>query len=338
MFTFLFRSVGTSLAIIVLSILLASCASISIDQPKDKSVGVAMPQDIVVTEKGNAVLGTPYLDNFDLSHYNGQNWQYVPRSTLRFVSPGQHTLSVPARDNYWGTNISQSSSFSVASCPLCYSCQTGTVHPITGQCCNNGTCDAWTAGNFGPRFFNSLNCPKFTFPGSSKTWQDFDCIGTNYAQVGGAATTSRQMLAVSFTPLQAGQLKHIQAPVGWLSGTNSLLVWVTADSNNSPGGVIESLTVTNVRTQPTPTTVDAPAHIFSNTRPQLAAGTRYWLVMGPGAADTRIAWNLTVDLDDVSTPGVTTYLLNTTNSNVSGPWAPKSNLQELRPAFEIDVQ
>lgn len=336
MFTSLFRSVGSSLAPIVLTTLLASCASISIDQPKDKSVGVTMPQNIVVTENGNAVLGTPYLDNFDLSHYNGQNWQYVPQSTLRFVSPGQHTLFVSARDNYWGTNISQSSGFSVASCPLCYSCPVGTVHPITGQCCNNGACDAWTAGNFGLPSLNSVKCQQFTFPGSTKTWQDFDCIGTNYAQISGAATSSQQMLAVSFTPQQAGRLQHIQAPVGWLSGTNSLLVWVTADSNNFPGAVIESLTVNGVRTQPTPTTVDAPAHIFSSTHPQLAAATRYWLVMGPGAADTKIAWNLS--LDDMSIPAATTYLLNTTTSNVGGPWAPKSNLQELRPAFEIEVQ
>lgn len=45
-----------------------------------------------------------------------------------------------------------------------------------------------------------------------------------------------------------------------------------------------------------------------------------------------------LSLDDVSTPGMTTYLLNTTNSSVAGPWAPKSNLQELRPAFEIDIR
>ncbi|HYX46045.1 MAG TPA: choice-of-anchor R domain-containing protein, partial [Sphingomicrobium sp.] len=226
--------------------------------------------------------------------------------------------------------------FSVAGCPLCYSCPVGTLHPITGQCCDNGMCDAWLAGNFGPRFLNSAKCQQFTFPGSTKTWQDFDCIGTNYAPISGSGAGAAQMIAVSFTPQQAGQLRHIQAPIGWQSGTNSLLVWITADSNNAPAGVIEALTVFNVRVQPAPTTVDAPAHIFSSTHPQLAAGTRYWLVMGPGANDTQIAWNLS--LDDISTPGMTTFLLNTTNSSVAGPWAPKSNLQELRPAFEIDIR
>jgi hypothetical protein len=54
------------------------------------------------------------------------------------------------------------------------------------------------------------------------------------------------------------------------------------------------------------------------------------------AANTDIAWNFA--LDDVSIPAATTYLLNKTNTNVAGPWAPKSNLVERRPAFEVDVR
>jgi hypothetical protein len=66
------------------------------------------------------------------------------------------------------------------------------------------------------------------------------------------------------------------------------------------------------------------------------AGTLYWLVLGPGAADTVIAWNSA--LDDVSIPAATTFLLNTTNTGVAGPWAMKNNQVNRRPAFEVDVR
>jgi hypothetical protein len=148
------------------------------------------------------------------------------------------------------------------------------------------------------------------------------------------------MIAVSFTPNQNGALRHIQVPIGLLSGTNSLQVWISADANNAPGQVLETLTVNSIRTQPQATgsvpPVDAPAHIFFSGNAQLTAGVKYWLVLGPGAADTVIAWNLT--LEDLSSPVPPTFLLNTSNSSVSGPWRLKSNLAEVRPAFEVDVR
>jgi hypothetical protein len=323
-------------------LLVAGCASISIDEPKNGFVTARMPQSIKVTEKGIVSFGDPLLDNFNLSRYNGQNWQYVPQSTLYYVSPGVHTLFVSARDTKLGTNISQSSTFTVSACPLCYSCPVGSdVHPITGQCCDGGACDRSTFGNFGPSFYNSMECQKMIFPSTSpRYWNEFDCISTAFDFVRGPSAGARQMLAVSFTPNQSGALRHVQAPVGLRSGTNSLLVWITADANNAPGPALESLTVNAVRPQPVATSayppVEAPAHIFFSGNTQLTAGTRYWLVLGPGAANTDIAWNLS--LDDVSIPAATTYLLNTTNSSVAGPWSMKSNLVERRPAFEVDVR
>ena len=323
-------------------LLVAGCASISIDQPRHQSVVARLPQPIVVTEKGFASFGDPFLDSFNLSRYNGQNWQYVPQSTLYYVSPGTHTLSVSARDTKWGTNISQSSTFTVSACPLCYSCPVGEVHPMTGQCCDNGTCDKWAFGNFGPSFYGTAKCQQMVFPSTTpRYWNEFDCISSAFDLVRGSAAGARQMIAVSFTPTYSGALRHVQAPIGLRSGTNSLLVWVTADANNAPGQVLESLTITTVRPQPVATTayppVEAPAHLFFNGNTQLTAGTRYWLVLGPGAANTDIAWNLA--LDDFSLPATTSYLVNTTNTSVAGPWSRKTpNLADQRPAFEVDVR
>jgi hypothetical protein len=317
-----------------LAVLAGGCASISIEKPKDGAVGVKMPQPILVTEKGLVSFDDPYLDGNNLSRYNGQNWQYVPQSTLFYAPVGAHVLQVRATDTKLHTDLSQASTFTVSACPLCYTCPAGFLHPITGQCCDSGMCDSSVFQNFGPPLFSNQKCQEATFPGSNKQWLDFDCISTATALVRGGATPS--VLAVSFTPTQNGRLRHIQAPIGLQSGTNSLQVWITADSGNAPGQVLEALTVNGVRPQPGPTTVDAPAHVFAAGATQLTAGTRYWLVLGPGAADTVVAWNLS--RDDFSIPAATTYLLNTTNSGVGGPWAAKSNLVEPRPAFEIDVR
>lgn len=321
-----------------LALLAAGCASISIDEPANGSVKARPPVAVKVTPKGFVDFGDPLLDNFNLSRYNGQNWQYVPQSTLYYVPQGPHTLSVPANDGKWHTNISQSSTFTVTACPLCYSCPVGNVHPVTGQCCDNGMCDKTAFGNFGPNFYSNVECQKMTFPSvNPRYWYEFDCISSSFEVVRGGATP--QMLAVSFTPVYSGALRHVQAPVGLRSGTNSLRVWITADANNAPGTVLETLTVA-IRPQPIQTgaqpPVEAPEHLFFSGTTQLTAGTRYWLVLGPGAANTDIAWNFA--LDDVSIPAATTYLLNRTNTNVAGPWAPKSNLGERRPAFEVDVR
>jgi hypothetical protein len=81
--------------------------------------------------------------------------------------------------------------------------------------------------------------------------------------------------------------------------------------------------------------VTAPVHVFSTAHTPLTAGTKYWLVIAPGASDTVAQWNLC--LDDFSIPNTTTLLV-TSSSNVNGPWTMKSALAELRPAFEIDVR
>jgi hypothetical protein len=324
-----------------LALFAAGCASISIDEPKDKSTTARLPQQILVTQKGSVDYGDPFLDSLNLSSYNGQHWQYVPQSTLYYVPPGTHMLTVNAKDGKWHTDITKASSFTVSACPLCYSCFVGTVHPVTGQCCDNGVCDRPVFGNFGPPFYGTVKCQQEVFPSANPIlWKEFDCISTQFDRVRGLTAGGQQMIAVSFTPSQGGALRHVKAPIGLRSGTNSLLVWITGDANNRPGPVLESLMLINIRTQPVATSarppVEAPDHIYFNGNTQLTAGTRYWLVLGPGAANTDIAWNLA--LDDFSIPNATTYLV-TTSSSVAGPWTRKTpNLADQRPAFEVEVR
>jgi hypothetical protein len=327
-----------------LALFAAGCASISIDEPKDQSTTARLPQQVLVTQQGFVDYGDPFLDSFNLSSYNGQHWQYVPQSTLYYVPPGTHMLTVSAKDRKWHTNISRASSFTVSSCPLCYSCPVGSaVHPVTGQCCDNGMCDRSVFGNFGPPFYGTMKCQQSVFPSATNPiyWNEFDCISTQVDVVRGSAAGGQQMIALSFMPTQGGALRHVRAPIGLQSGANSLLVWITADASNAPGQVLESLTLNTVRQQPQGTSarppVEAPDHIFFSGNTQLTAGTRYWLVLGPGAAGTNILWNLS--LDDFSIPAATTYLVNRTNSSVAGPWTRKTpNLADQRPAFEVDVR
>ena len=91
----------------------------------------------------------------------------MPNSTLYYVAPGQHTLYVSARDSKLSTNISEASNFTVTSCPLCYTCPVGNVHPVFGQCCQNGNCDSSAYTNFGPPFYTNPKCQQATFPGST---------------------------------------------------------------------------------------------------------------------------------------------------------------------------
>lgn len=316
--------------------ILTACSSITIVQPKDGSTNVTMPQPIEVTEQGQAWIDGISLDGVDMGRYNGSNFQYFPRSTLYYVPPGQHSLWVSAHDVKTNQNISAGSTFNVSTCPLCYSCQAGmTVHPIEGQCCDNGRCDIRVFSNFGPSFFTNQKCQQALFPGSTTYYYDRDCISSNGVIISGAGTANRRMYAVSFSVTGTATLTHIQVPISWQSGQNGVNISISADNNGSPGAVVETVNVSNIRTGSPTITVDSPIHVFSAQRPTLTAG-RYWLVIAPAAANTVAQWNYA--LDDFSITNNTTLLINDTSSNVNGPWRRVSNLVEPRPAFEIDVR
>jgi hypothetical protein len=315
------------------------CSSITIDKPANGST-VSMPQETQVTEKGSNVCYDEVLfDSFNPADFGGSRSELVPKGRLLYAAPGSHTLFVGARNCKLHQNISASSTFTVSRCPLCFTCPAGqVVNPSSGQCCDNGKCDAYAFGNFGQWFYSDPACLKETSPGSGKWLSELDCINLQVALIRGATPGPPAMLAVSFPMSRTGALAQIRVPIGWMSGTNGIQVWITEDAAGSPGTVLEAINQTNLRSQPQATTVDAPVHIFSATHPTLTTGRKYWLVIGPAAPDTVVSWNLSLILNDASIPADTKYLLNTTTGSVTGPWAPKSNLAELRPAFEVDVR
>ena len=277
------------------------------------------------------------VDGRELEHFSNVNYSVPPGSTLCCLEVGPHTVSVSGHTSS-GT-VTDASNFSVSGCPDCYSCPGGGfVHPVFGFCCDNGSCDILASDNFGPwRFPAAASCPT-SFKANDCLNQNAQGIcgrdGTGCAAIGNMAT---QMVAVSFSPGQSGVLKQIQVPMGWRNGVNAFQAWITTDVGGKPGAVLETFPLSNIRMQPFP--VRSPIHIFSSAHPNLTAGTTYWLVLGPTAANAVGSWNYS--LDDTPSAGSSNFLVNATPDangipQLAGPWAPAGG--PLRPAFEIDLR
>ena len=251
---------------------LAGCASVKIDNPVNGATNVTMPEEVRVTVQGTADLGDVFLDNQNLTTYNNQNWQYTPPFYLSYAPPGPHSFFIAARNRKTGENLGQTATFTVSACPLCYSCPVGNVHPITGQCCENGICDTFAAGNSGVTRINSVECLKDLFPGSSERLLDYGCMRSSTVNIAGTATPTPETAAVRFTASQTGTLRHIRVPIDILSGPNSVQLWITTDVGGFPGTSVESITVTNVRARNLP--VRNPIDVYSVTRPTLTAGAK----------------------------------------------------------------
>jgi len=314
--------------------LLVGCATVKIDNPGNGATGVKMPQDVRITTQGPVTLSGVFLDNENISQFNNSNWQFTPRFWLTYVPIGSHTLFFPAENSKTHQNIGESSSFVVSACPLCYTCPTGKVHPITGQCCDNNICDTWAAGNSGVTRFNSPKCQEALFPGASEYYYERGCISSQTETIHGAAGGPPEVAAVRFVANQTGGLTHIRVPIGVTSGQGNVRVWLTADAGGSPGAPIETIMVQNIRSQTLPIT--SPMSVFSTAHPVLTAGTVYWLVIGPSSSTTSVDWN--VSLDDFSIPNTPTFLVNRSTSDLTGPWVKKSTLAEPVPAYEIAVR
>ena len=319
---------------------LAGCTSLSVTAPTGS---VSMPQQITVTESvgfdgGTQGPRTIRVDGVDAEHFGNVNYSVPSGSTLCCLAPGPHAVSVS--DKTSSRSVSASSSFTVSACPGCYSCQgSSTVHPVFGVCCDGGNCDVPASSNFGPwRFPAQASCPTPQIKANYCLNQNANAIcGQNGVGCAATVPTVTQMVAVSFSPVQSGALKQIHVPIGHRTGSNQFRAWITSDNGGRPGTVLEAFSLPNIRTQAFPT--QSSMHIFSAARPNLAGGTTYWLVIGPGGQDTVGSWNYS--LDDAPAAGSSNFLVNTTPGTnnlpqLAGPWAPASSL--LRPAFQIDIR
>ena len=337
--------VGSTLkmcASVVLAALVCGCTSLKIDLPANGS-SVSMPQEIKVTESVGFLDGATQgqnkilVDGKELEHFTNVNYSVPPGSTLCCLDPGAHSVSVSGHTS--SRTVTDMSNFSVTVCPGCYSCPNGaSVHPVFGFCCDNGSCDILASSNFGPwRFPAAASCPP-TVKANDCLHQSANGIcGRDGTGCSGITPMVTQMVAVSFTPSQSGALKQIHVPIGWRNGSNAFQAWITTDVGGKPGAAVETFPLPNIRMQAFPTR--SHMHIFSVAHPNLAAGTTYWLVIGPTAANAVGSWNYSVD--DAPSAGSSNFLVNTTpNANgipqLAGPWGPGSG--PLRPAFEIDMR
>jgi hypothetical protein len=324
---------------------LAGCATVKIDLPANGATNVTLPEEVVVSTQGTVRLGEVMVDGLDVSSFNNQNWQWTPRFWLSYAAPGQHSVYIAARNSKTNENLGQTTTFGVSACPLCYSCPVGNVHPITGQCCASGVCDVFAAGNSGVMRINyqvagwPIKCADAVVPGSPEFLYERGCIGSAITELRGTGVSSPETAAVRFVASQTGTVTHIRIPVDIQSGPPSLRVYLAADASaadgmGQPGAALATVDLPSVRQRNLPTR--NPVHVFLNNGPTITAGTTYWLVVAPGSPTTIAGWNRS--LDDVSIPNTTTLKVNRTNSTLSGPWVPRSNLQELVPAYEIAVR
>lgn len=105
----------------------------------------------------------------------------------------------------------------------------------------------------------------------------------------------------SFTPSQTSDLSYILAPMSWVSGTNSVLLYLDNNNSGSPGSNIETWSLS---TLPQLSTSFTPPQIQSISNPLLTSGVTYWLVAAPGDSTTWAAWN---EVNNTSTPAFAVY-------------------------------
>ena len=335
------RRIAASM-IIALGTLLTGCATFTIDNPQSSTTAVKVPQDVRTTASGPVTVGDVYLDNQNLSQFNNSHWQFTPRFWLTYAPQGPHTLFIAAENSKTHENLGATTGFTVSACPLCYSCPAGSsVHPITGQCCSNNICDVFLAANSGANLISSPKCQAALAPGSSEYYYDRGCISSQAWIVRGAAAnlpapnTGPEMSAVRFVAYQTGALTQIRVPISVESGPRNVRVWITPDAGGRPGTTpLETILVQNIRLRNLPIT--SPVSIFSATRPTLMTGTTYWLVIGPADPSTVVDWN--VSLDDFSIPNTTTYMVNRTTSDLTGPWVMQNATTVPVPAYEISIR
>ena len=153
----------------------------------------------------------------------------------------------------------------------------------------------------------------------------------NYWNVGAGCTFGSVAIAVQFQPSATANFEDAVLPLAIErnSGTQ-VFVYLTADSADSPGAVIEGpLEVTVTSTSPSVFTV------ASHTFPLLQKGVFYWLVLDAPGANVCARWyqNSTGDVDLA-----TNFAFSDSTDTPPDAWMLDAQGfgEDTRPAFEID--
>jgi len=126
--------------------------------------------------------------------------------------------------------------------------------------------------------------------------------------------------AAQFSPTVSGALGSIDIAADVTGGATTFNVSIASDSSNSPGAVIESMTITGIPS--TPTVVTA----LSSLHPSLTAGTKYWVEVTAGGSLTVGRWFL--NNQSVLDPFSTT-------SNGGSTWSNPNTT--VIPAFDVNA-
>ncbi len=93
--------------------------------------------------------------------------------------------------------------------------------------------------------------------------------------------------AFSFTPGVTSYFTELELGLGYVSGSNSVMVVLMSDLSNSPGAVLESWNAPGLPSDLTCCTLQTL--VGDGTIP-LLAGATYWVSVQPGSADTFALW------------------------------------------------
>jgi hypothetical protein len=111
--------------------------------------------------------------------------------------------------------------------------------------------------------------------------------------------------AAAFTPTANHTVTKIEVAVGYVEGTNGLILALYSDASGVPGKAIKSFAVSNLPNFGSCCTVVAAT---DNAGIAVTAGTQYWVVMRTGAktSNTYAAWNVN-DTDEVDSAPAAQY-------------------------------
>ncbi len=125
----------------------------------------------------------------------------------------------------------------------------------------------------------------FTDLGSGGSYNPF--ISTNITGPANNEGVLDQSIADLFNASVGGALSQIDVGLYWRSGTNSAVISIYTDLSNNLGALVFRGTVSNLPVFSSTTTTLATLQPAYGS---LIAGTNYFLVVDPGAADTADGW------------------------------------------------
>ena len=154
----------------------------------------------------------------------------------------------------------------------------------------------------------------------------YDVAGT--ASASGAAG---QVVAEQFTPSVSASFSDALLPLGLVSGTNQVSVYLETNASGLPGTILEQINVTGLPTVTFPPGGGSVFTAASVLHPTLTAGTPYWLVAVALNADTFAVWDLNSTGDTINGSNAALNDL----ASATGPWT-LATAGQVRNAFEID--